>query len=64
MAKDSQTPADHETPHIGARLFAALTQHEITHLLDALFAVLSPDLVETVLQQLQDGSAVSSTSAL
>ena len=54
MAKDSQTPADHEAPHIGARLFAALTQDEITHLLDVLFAVLSPDLVETVLLQLQD----------
>jgi hypothetical protein len=53
MAKDPKIQSDHDAPHIGARLFAALTQHEITHLLDALFGVLSPDLVETVLDQLQ-----------
>lgn len=52
MAQDSQTPTDPETPRIGTRLFAALTQHEITYLLDALCAVLSPDMVATVLEQL------------
>lgn len=52
MTQDPKVQSSPETPQIGTQLFAALTQSELAHLLDAVFEVLSPDRVETVLDQL------------
>jgi hypothetical protein len=48
-----KTPSGHETLSTGQRLFAALTHNEIAHLLEVLLGILSPDMVENVLDQLQ-----------
>lgn len=53
MSKEKKIQSGSSLVQIGKQIFAALTQQEIAHLLDVLFATLSPDTRDKVLDQLQ-----------